>query len=221
MKLKVGDIEMDSADGIAIGDDVEVSSSRKRSLQQRHPRDKSAGGQKSNAYSSLQQLLPDLPSVAYSIGSITATVVAISLVAGAFFAAETVVLSAVLLCPVPGFLLFAWLCWVRRRGSSDDDERVRQLVSLLSNRRAGATVAELVKELGWDEDEVILALKAATEQSLIVEDLDVETERWFYQVPEQAATDPGRHALPLEERVRQIESEEERANNKRNRGEKK
>lgn len=207
VKLKVGDIEMDSRSGISF--DNGPASSVPASPT---PADKGSGVP-------LIQRLPNWSRRTYMVLAVLALSATVASIVGALALAgggsAFWLLPAI---PVPGLLFATGLCaWRAATGIDTPDEvdalgqqRSDRLVEHLRGRQSPASVESLINEMGWSEEAVVHGLDAGVRREIIEEDLDVETGHWRYEVARgdvQPANEM-RKALPIEDRARQLEEEQ-------------
>lgn len=213
MKLKLGDIEMDSDSGISFGESATPVAAAREQAQpvQRQPVSEDA---------SLMERLPDWSPKTYVLVALVAAASAVGLGAvGVGLAEAYPAMRVVPLIPVPGLMLAAGIAlWQAVRGVRADppsmdalaSERSERLAGHLSERGAPASVEELMDELGWREEAVVRGLSAGVDRSLIEEDLDLDTGHWNYAaVPASSDERPARRAMPVEERANFLTSDDE------------
>jgi hypothetical protein len=197
MKLTVGDIHMDSRDGIQFRrpqTDAGEQSPRERA-------DREPVRQESVAQ--LIARLPELPTTLYLIGALVMMAATVAL----FVAAATTGIIY-LVMPTPGLIFLAGLFAARATGwgqpraplaAAPDVDRTAEHLALRDER---ATVEDLMDELDWTEARVVRALKVGIERGRLDEDLDTDTGHWTYDVARPADEDVfTRRALPVDERV--------------------
>ncbi|MFP4600946.1 MAG: hypothetical protein ACLFVJ_22030 [Persicimonas sp.] len=229
MKLKLGDIEMDSESGISFGESagptiaVQENAAQEIATQEQaqpaQPAEQLAGSKPESDDVSLMERLPDWSRKTYLLVALVAAASAIGLGAVAAGLAEAYpAMRIVPLIPVPGLLLAAGIsAWRAARPRADSPSmdplarrRSDTLAGHLSGRRAPASVEELMDELGWREEAVVRGLSAGVDRSLIEEDLDLDTGHWTYAATPASSEDrPARRAMPVEERARYLTSDDE------------
>lgn len=213
MKLKLGDIEMDSDSGISFGESAAPVAAAPEQAQpvQRQPGSEDA---------SLMERLPDWSPKSYVLFALVAAASAVGLgVVGVGLAEAYPAMRVVPLIPVPGLMLAAGIAlWRAVRGVRADSpgvdalasERSERLTGHLSARSAPASVEELMDELGWREEAVVRGLSAGVDRSLIEEDLDLDTGHWTYTAAPASSQDrPARRAMPVEERAKYLTSDDQ------------
>jgi hypothetical protein len=202
VKLKVGDIEMDSTTGVSF-DGAPASPVDNRS---------------DYTSSSLQQRLPDWSRLTYAalaalciaacVGAVVATI-SLADNGSTFWLLPTI--------PAPGLVfvtgLFVWGALVGDQQAAQDGDldalamqRCERIMAHLASRESPASVEQLIGELGWSEEAVVNGLDAGVRQDRIEEDLDLQTGQWGYAAAsEQPGDSESRKVLPIDERAAQLE----------------
>ncbi len=86
-------------------------------------------------------------------------------------------------------------------------EHMERLVGRLDEAASPLTVEELQTRLDWSESKVVSTLKRAIDRGRVLEDLDVDSGHWTYQIDRsEALGDDVREALPVDERAERLES---------------
>ncbi len=219
MKLKLGDIEMDSESGISFGESAAPVVAAQEQAQPVQPVERQSESEPRADEVSLIERLPNWSRKTYLLVALVAAASAIGLGALAAGLAEAYgAMRVVPLIPVPGLLVAAGVAlWQAARTRADSPsvdalarERSDTIAGHLSGRDAPASVEELMDELGWREEAVVRGLSAGVDRSLIEEDLDLDTGHWTYAAAPASSEDrPARRAMPAEERARYLTSDDE------------
>jgi predicted DNA-binding transcriptional regulator len=216
MKMKVGDIEMDSESGISF--DSDEAEGQEEALQRREvSREVDAPGSTNAsdvAESSLIEWVDEHRGLVKIVGGGSAVLavgtLAMMFVAGSWFFS------------LPAFMWALWsagaayLIWHVDRSMAENKEAHR--ASLLDDARdirraliedAGdRKVDEIKRELDWSEARTVRALAAGVEEGILREDLDTSTEHWVYSAASTGELDGEsmpKEAIPATERAKQLE----------------
>ncbi|MFW5968645.1 MAG: hypothetical protein ACOCV2_14060 [Persicimonas sp.] len=203
MKLKVGDIEMDSQSGISFGEQPAPAVDKEASPPDEPDRKET----------SLMARLPDWPRRVYALAGVLALAAIFGF--GQVYAALSDITSVwrlTPLVPIPGLLAASAVAFWRgatgaKRAEGPPADHSDRLIEHLAGRLEPASVEELVDELDWREQEVVRGLKAATERDLVVEDLDLDTGHWTYTTSPRGDEKTPRRALPIDERAKRLEDD--------------
>jgi hypothetical protein len=234
MKMKVGDIEMDSEDGIQIdGEEMTEGRAEERSdanlpAETRHshrPAESTRRGVEEEskppihpAYELGDVRLPRHPPAAYlgvALGVLLATGgVALLWLVGSLPTVGLLLLPGLVTMGVGGLggalhLRRSGLEWLEApEEARREAERTERIVDVLEEADAPLTVEELRERLEWGEQETVSALRRAVENGRVLEDLDIEGDHWTYEPASNDALndDEVRAALPIEERDARLES---------------
>ena len=200
MKMKVGEIEMSSSDGIHFG------GRQSPTAEVDHARSSSAG-------LSVPSWSPGrflFVAAAGGVGAILAILLALMTSIFLF------------LIPVPGLLLLSmaalFLAIRRKRPESSQEateeislsqvaiERRTRVFNLLSSADEPMTVERLQEELKWTEEALLSALRALLAQERITEDLDLDSGHWVYQLATAplALNHESASTFPVQERLNAI-----------------
>lgn len=230
MKLKVGDIEMDSTGGISFGgspaspeaspgaegSQQALAVAEERSLAGSDVGD--PGAREVVRERGWLDRMPDWSSGVYMMLTLFSLAAVGGLGAAVVFLPIAPPWTVLPLVPAPGLLFagwaFFWKGYKQAYGDVEevgaiDLERAKRLRAVIEDEQRALTVEELISRLGWREAAVVSGLKAGVDSALIVEDLNVETGHWCYE----AAPDPeeerrrSRQALPLDERMALLEED--------------
>lgn len=198
MKLRVGDIEMDSEAGVTFA--------RGNADPSRPAHDREC-----SPYQLLGMTLPALPAGVYwglSAIGLAAVVGSVALLPALL--AQSVFL-AMLLPPMLGLALGSAVI-AQRAGSSArpslalpeaHELRATRIAALLSTAVSPLGVERIAAALGWTEDAVVTGLGVLIERERVREDLDLDTGHWVYALATRAdALTPA--ALPIRERQNPI-----------------
>lgn len=196
MKMKIGDMEMSSAEGIRFG-----APDKKLEVARLSPKK--------------EALLPEI--------SQTQAVVAAAAAVGAILAlllAAVLLSTTLFLIPLPGLLLltigvFYAASRQEKKGlaTSPDlsevaTERRLRLFQHLQKRGAPMTIEALQGELHWTREAIYSGLQGLLQQERITEDLDLETGHWVYELPSAVTLDfQDPQTLSLEDRIEALQQE--------------
>lgn len=203
MKLKVGDIEMDSQSGISFGEQPTAAVDNEESPPDDPDREET----------SPMARLPDWPRKVYALFGVLALAAIFGL--GQVYAAlgdTTSVWRLTPLVPIPGLLAASAVAFWRgatgaKRAEGPPVDQTDRLTEHLAGRLEPASVEQLVDELDWREQEVVRGLEAAIERDLVVEDLDLDTGHWTYTTAPRIDDQTPRRALPIDERAKRLEDD--------------
>lgn len=193
MKMRVGDIEMSSDEGIQFG-----SPSPKAHLPPQTASTKSS--------------IPALAPTTYALlGAIAAAVTTLSFIA-AWVLALPVIYLAMPVLVFATFGLFA-LALYRHFSQPDDDaidlsevaiERRRRLFERLQKGDSPMTIEDLQSHFQWTDQALLEGLTALLKQERITEEIDLDSGHWTYAIADDSdwilGTEPA-HALPAGERL--------------------
>lgn len=213
MKLRVGDIEMDSEDGISFG-----GSQNQARTQQRLPQPTARSTTTETPEQHLQRLTLGLR---LCLAGLALTGLAIP---GALIAAWLLEVTA-LLAVAPTALLVASGVGVLifhlqiqqlksqpqpeaatiAQGSPLMQERARRLRSIIEQSTTGMLVKDIVAEVRWSDAVILETLDFMVDHALLIEELDDKNDAWRYRI----CGPIGRHDLedkedhlPVSERLR-------------------
>lgn len=190
MRMRVGDIEMDSSSGMSFGPpEPEVLPVAQAATKSELVRDVVA-----------------VPQPVFLIAAFFAVLASMGL--GAVVAVYGLWL---LLIPIPFLLRFAGYAAIlgtRKRTSSKRAPLTltarNAVLSALEERPM--TVDELADGLGWSEAQTLEAVVRLIEQKEVEEDLEIESGDWRYRRVVQFGTAPERTALPATERLEAVQA---------------
>lgn len=215
MKLKVGDIEMDSESGISF-DGAQQSDSTDQFPQRSDSTDRLAQRSETTGSELSLDNLPSFPRPVYLAGGLLALGILAALTLGYFLMAAASANAWLMLLPLPGLLLIGGFCvrqYFRQEDPSDragqlDHRRAERIRTHLFEREEPASVEQLVDELGWREEAVVRGLKAGVDRKLLAEDLDIDSGHWTYEALASGGMQPSEaKALPIDERAERLPDE--------------
>lgn len=207
MRMRIGDLEMDSSTGITVSGDsssAEISAESSAEI----PAEIQAEVSKKREASMLLSDMVAVPQPLFLLAAFVATVAAVALTVFAIHQRLWL-----LLIPAPFLLRFAGYAAIlgtrnlresRPSVNQITDERRAELLTAIADRALSAD--DLARRIGWPEAQVLDALVALIEQGEIDEDLDVETGVWKYRRTVQLDTTPERIALPARERLEALQT---------------
>lgn len=218
MKLKVGDIEMDSDSGITVGAQPRPAAAREAARQPQ------AAPVKSGLASSAEEPptvlgLPvlALSPVAYRAGALLLGLVTAALSTVGFYGILEQTPAWLALLPAPGLAyLTSWAVLAPRHlpqptspdtGVGLGEARARELRQLMLRAEGPFTVQRLMETTGWGEEAVAHALQILLDRRQITESLGADNSHWIYELDTAADDAPQRlDALPIHERLSALRS---------------
>lgn len=198
MKMKVGDMELSSGEGICF-DSPKTSGVSPGEPTSQRPLSKP----------------PSRLKPAFRIVAAAAFVGIVITIVAAFLAS-----TFVFLIPLPGLSLLAvGALFVARRDASsrpEDDaglapvaiERRTRMLAMLERLQRPVSVETLQRKLQWTDEAILTTLRDLLANERITEDLDLESGHWVYQLNDESVVldHESPRALPVEERLETITS---------------
>lgn len=191
MRLRVGDIEMDSETGVSFGGPPRVAPT-------------AAVADADVSWSARLAAAPRWVWAAVSVASASVVVLA----------ALTAWATQVWVLVIPGLLcvrlcLYAAVLAAAPRRTIPNPATAGELRDLMAavSASGAATVDDLMGCLGWEERRVVAAIVGLVQRGELEEDLDVETGRWTYRPTAVLSGVEARATLSAQDRLRAIETE--------------
>lgn len=200
MQLKVGDIEMNSAEGVALAHPGQTRA------------DGASAGGDATAFASshepLLRYLPDWPSRSYRALAAASAAVAVAVVLVSALVPLSLLSMVAIVATIPSLagIAVASAVVARRRSVLEEapdipDEvlqlRASQIVAALGAADRPVSVEWLMESLTWTESAVVTGLRHLVEEDRVREELDIETGQWTYEYVTRADELASRQALPV------------------------
>lgn len=181
MKLRVGDIRMDSSEGMTFGESPNAESGDDRAAPKQR-----------------------LPRAALAAGALMGLAATIGLIVGAVVWSQWFLLIPVYF--TGRFVAYTGLLAVGPRAETQTfpARDVRAVLAALDGP-TDRSADGLQRALGWTERRTVAALEAGVRRDLIEEDLDIETGIWIYRRPTVLSSQPPLQTLSAADRLEAIE----------------
>lgn len=213
MKIQVGNITVEEDGSISIGQGTGDHKTQSVSITQSVPKQKPT---KERMYIRKFNQNPRWSAKTHRLIGIGSLCVALVFLVffGIMSSLVPLFFAGLFLLPLPGLVIIGQ--WFLRKSrftsvpevksvSRIDQVRRETLRKLLENSNLPLGFKEIVEKLGWTEKTTILCISDLVTDGLVVEELDMDGEKWVYRWETTAALGQiERYNLPIQERAREM-----------------